>query len=107
MVMLSAGAATVTVGVGVTVTGDDIPPPDMVTGIVTGVPFADVTFPVTVIAGKLRPTPSASLLVQVTDERLQVHPAPEIAATVKPVGGSTTVTVPLVAPLPVFETVMV
>ena len=107
MVRLRAGAATVTVGVGVTVTGDDVPPPDKVTGIVTGVPFADVTFPVTVIAGKLCPARSASLRVQMVVVRVHVHPVPEIAVTVKPVGGSVTVTVPLVGPLPVFETVMV
>jgi len=97
----------VTVGVGVTVTGEDIPPPDTVTGIVTGVPFADVTFPVTVIAGKLAPAASESLRVQVVEASVHVHPVPEIAVTVNPVGGSATVTVPVVAPLPVFETVMV
>jgi len=94
-------------GVGVTVTDDDVPPPDNVTGIVTGVPLVEVTFPVTVIGGKLAPAASASLRVQVVEARVHVHPVPEIAVTVKPVGGSATVTVPLVAALPVFETVIV
>ena len=107
MAMLKAGAATVTVGVGVTVTGDEIPPPDNVTGIVTGVPFAAVMFPVTVITEKLCPAASASLRVQVVVARVHVHPVPEIAVTVKPIGGSAAVTVPLVAPFPVFDTVIV
>jgi hypothetical protein len=107
LVTLSTGAVTVTVGVGVTVTDDDVPPPDNVSGMVTGVPFAEVTFPVTVIVGKLAPAASESLRVQVVELRVQVHPVPEMAVTVKPVGGPTTVTVPLVAPLPVFETVIV
>ena len=66
-----------------------------------------IRFPVTVIGGKLAPAASASLRVQVVEARVHVHPVPEIAVTVKPVGGSATVTVPLVAALPVFETVIV
>jgi hypothetical protein len=51
--MLSIGAATVTVGV--EFTDADVPPPDKFRAILTGVPFADVTFPVTLIGGKACP----------------------------------------------------
>jgi hypothetical protein len=102
--IVSAGAATVTDAVDVTV--DDTPPPDRLIGILTGVPFTAVTFPVTVMGGKLDPAASASLRVQVIEDRVHVQPVPAMAVTVKPVGGSTTVTVPFVAALPVFETVM-
>jgi hypothetical protein len=51
--MLRIGAATVTVGV--LFTGADVPPPDTFSAMLTGVPFADVTFPVTVIGGKACP----------------------------------------------------
>jgi hypothetical protein len=51
--MLRRGAATVMVGV--VFTGADIPPPDTLSAMLIGVPFADVTFPVTVIGGKACP----------------------------------------------------
>jgi hypothetical protein len=51
--MLKMGAATVTVGV--LFTGADVPPPETLRAMLTGVPFADVTFPVTVIGGKACP----------------------------------------------------
>jgi len=76
--------------------------------MVTGVPLAAVTLPVTVIGGKLCPAASESLRVHVGVAGVHApHPGPEMAVMVKPVGGSATVTVPLVAPLPVLETVMV
>jgi hypothetical protein len=105
LVMVSAGAATVTVGVEVTV--DGMPPPDTLSGMDTEVPFAPVTSPTTVMGGKLEPAASESLRVQVNVASTHVQPVPEIVLTVKPVGGSTTVTVPLVAAVPVFETVIV
>ena len=95
------------VGVGVTVTDDDVPPPDKVIGMLTGVPLGEVTLPVTLIGEKLEPAASESLRVQVTVAKTHVHPFPEMPETAKPVGGSDTVTVPLVAPLPVSETVIV
>jgi len=61
--MVNDGAATVTVGVGFAVAGADVPPPETVTGIVSGVPLAAVTLPVTVIAGKLWPAARESLRV--------------------------------------------
>ena len=106
--MLKDGAATVTEGVGVTVTVPDVPPPETATGIVTGVPLAAVTSPVTVIGGKLCPAAKESLRVQVGAAGVHApHPDPEMEVMVKPVGGSATVTVPLVAAFPVLETVMV
>jgi hypothetical protein len=105
-VITSACAATVTVGVGVTFTAD-APPPERLSGMLTGVPLPAVTFPVTVIGGKLCPAPTELLYVQVVVANVQVQFVPLIAVTWKPVGGSTTVTVPLVAAAPVLETVIV
>jgi hypothetical protein len=51
--MLRLGAATVTMGV--LFTGADVPPPERLSAMLTGVPFAEVTFPVTVIGGKACP----------------------------------------------------
>ena|SRR6185312_12347449 len=102
--MVRAGVATVIVGVDVT--GVEMPPPETFRGMLTGVPFEAVTFPVTVIGGKLWPAESASVRVHVPDDTVQVQPVPAMAVMVKPVGGSATVTVPLVAALPVLETVM-
>lgn len=101
------GGFTDSVGVGVTVTGDDMPPPEMFTGMVICVPPAAVTFPVTVMTGKLALAASESLRVHVSDERAHVQPVPEMPVTVKPVGGSETVTAPLVAAFPALETAMV
>src|ERR1051325_1632332 len=102
--MVSVGAATMTEGV--VFTAADVPAPDTLSGIVTGVPFVAVTLPVTVIGGKLWPAASASLRVHVVVDSVQDQPVPLIAVPVNPVGGSTSVTVPLVAALPVFVTVM-
>jgi hypothetical protein len=76
--------------------------------MLTGVPLAAGTFPVPVIGGKLCPAPTELLYVQVVVANVHVHVAPPlIAVTVKPVGGSATVTVPLVAAVPVLDTVIV
>lgn len=82
----------------------DVPPPDKLSAMLTGVPFADVTFPVTVMGGKSCPAATALLYVQVVVDNVHVQFVPEMAVTVNPVGGSTTVTVPLVAPVPVLVT---
>jgi hypothetical protein len=100
------GAVTATLGVGVTFTVG-APPPVSVSGMVTGVPLAELTFPVTVIVGKLCPAPTEMLYVQVVVARVHVQFVPLIAVTLKPVGGSATVTVPLVAALPVLDTMIV
>jgi hypothetical protein len=107
--MVNTGAATVTLGVGETVTVEDIPPPERLTGIDTGVPLLAVTVPVTVIAGKLCPVASESLRVQLVAVAVTVHvqPLPVMVAIVNPTGGSVTVTAPLVAAVPVFDTVIV
>jgi hypothetical protein len=100
------GATTATLGVGLTFTVD-APPPERISGIVTGVPFADVTFPVTVIVVKLCPGAKELPFVQVVVAKLHAHNGPLIPVTMKPVGGSATVTVPLVAAVPVLDTVIV
>jgi hypothetical protein len=104
--MLSATAATLTVGVGVTFTAA-APPPERLSGMLTGVPLADVTFPVTVVGGKLCPAPTVLLYVQVVVGNVQVQLVPLMAVTVKPVGGSTTITIPVVAAVPLLDTVIV
>jgi hypothetical protein len=53
LAILRTGAATVTVGV--LFAGADVPPPDTLSAMLTGVPFAEVTFPITVIGGKVCP----------------------------------------------------
>jgi hypothetical protein len=100
------GAATARLGVGATFTVV-APPPERVSGVETGVPLAAVTFPVTVIFVKLCPAAKGLPFVQVVVAKVHVHSGPSIAVTVKPVGGSTTVTVPLVAAVPVLDTVIV
>lgn len=101
-----AAAATGKLGVGVIEV--EVPLNDMVTGMDTA-PLVDVTVPVTVIGGKLCPAPSEALVVQVSAValRVQVQPLPVMEAMVNPVGGSVTVTVPLLAPVPALETVIV
>jgi hypothetical protein len=100
--MLRTGAATVIVGV--LFTGVDVPPPDTVSAMLIGVPFADVTFPVTVMGGNGCPAATELLYVQVVVDNVHVQFVPEIAVTVNPVGGSTKVTVPVVAPVPLLVT---
>jgi hypothetical protein len=75
--------------------------------MVTAVPLAVVTFPVTVIIAKLCPAPKELLFVQVAVATAHVHNGPAIPVTVKPIGGSATVTVPVVAALPELDTVIV
>ena len=104
--MLSATPATVTVGVGVTFTAA-APPPETLSGMLTGVPLGDVTFPVTVIVVKLCAAAKELLFVQVIVANVHDHNSPPIWVGVKPVGGSTTVTVPLVVAVPVLDTVIV
>jgi len=102
--------AKLTVGASVTLADadDDVPLNATLTGMDT-VPFVDVTLPVTVIAGKLCPTLSEVLVVHVSALELtvQVQPLPLIVAMAKPVGGSVTVTAPLLAAVPEFVTVIV
>jgi hypothetical protein len=89
---------------GVEVTVDVMPPPVMVMGMLTVWPAAPVTFPVTRIAGKLCPADSPSLRVQVKPGgvplMVHVQPVPATPVIVKFVGGSVTVTVPLLAAAP-------
>jgi hypothetical protein len=74
--------------------------------MLTACPFFAVTFPVTVIDGKLSPAPTELLYVQITDATVHDQFMPTIEITVKPVGGSATVTVPFVAAAPVFVTLI-
>ncbi len=87
---------------------DDVPSNPTVTGIVT-VPVVEVTEPVTVIAGRLCPGLAEALVVHESDvvPTVQVQPVPAMVAIANPVGGSVTVTVPLLAAVPEFVTVMV
>ena len=99
-----------TVGARVTLADDedDVPLNATLTGIDT-VPLVDVTLPVTVITGKLCPALNEVLVVHgsALELTLQVQPLPLIVAIVNPVGGSVTVTVPLLAAVPEFVTVIV
>src|SRR5438552_1874114 len=83
------------------------PPPDTVAELVCGdVAFA-ATFTVRVIAGYGDPAANASLRVQESVAKTQLQPVPAIPLAVRPAGSvSATVTVPLVAPVPEFVTVM-
>jgi hypothetical protein len=83
------------------------PPPAMVRGTLTVWPRPPVTFPVTVMGGKLAPAATTAELWQVNVANVQVQPVPVMLVAVKLVGGSVTVTVPLVGPaLAAFETVI-
>jgi len=73
------------------------PPPDTLTAFNCGEVASAATFTVTVIAGKLELGCNTFVVVQTFTE--QVHPVPDIDATVNPAGAvSVTVTSPLVGP---------
>src|SRR5262249_9775459 len=85
-----------------------------VPGVVTATMFVicggafGSTFTVRVIGAKLAPAASDADCVQVNVASAQHHPLPLIAVAVRPAGRvSTTVTVPDVAPGPLFVTVIV
>src|SRR2546429_402681 len=82
------------------------PPPETEAELVTELDAVADTSTVTVIAGYEEPAARASERVQVRVARVQLQPVPEIAVAVRPLGSvSDTVTVPLVAPDPEFDTV--
>jgi hypothetical protein len=82
------------------------PPPETVAEFVTELDALPATVTVTVTAGYDDPDVSASERVHVSVPSVQLHPVPEIAVAVKPLGSeSVAVTVPLVGPGPEFETV--
>ena len=111
--------ATVRSGVplgGTTVVGSDAvslevlvsPPPETATEFVTDAAALAATLTESVMTGKVRPAASTVLVVQVSVARVHPHPEPLMAVAVRPAGNvSTTVTVPLVEPVPEFLAVMV
>jgi hypothetical protein len=84
------------------------PPPETAAEFVTELDAPLATLTVTVIDGYEDPDASASERVQVSVPSVKLHPVPEIAVAVKPLGSvSVAVTVPLVGPGPAFETASV
>ena len=84
------------------------PPPDTAAEFVTELAAVADTSTVTVIAGYDEPAARASERVHVNVLSVQLHPVPEIAVAVRPVGrASTTLTVPLDGPVPELVAVSV
>ena len=82
------------------------PPPVAEAALISGDVALDAIETVTVMAGNEEPLASASERVQ--DGTTQAQPVPDMAVTVMPVGAvSVTVTRPLVAMPPLFDTVKV
>src|SRR5260370_757511 len=80
------------------------PPPEALTFFFYGYAALRDLLSLPTRGASVLPAASASLRVQV--EVLHIHPVPAIPVTVKPVGAvSVIVTVPVVAELPVLETV--
>jgi hypothetical protein len=99
---------TVMVVGSVAVAGLLAPPPLTVALLVTEAAAVQLTFTVSVMAGKLPPEATAAVLVQVRVATLQVQPEPLMAVAVRPAGNvSVTVVVPEVAPGPGLPAVMV
>jgi hypothetical protein len=84
------------------------PPPETVAEFVTELDALLATSTVTVIAGYDEPAARAPERVQISVPSVQLHPVPEIAVAVRPLGSeSVAVTVPVVGPAPEFVTVIV